>query len=372
MTKLLVSRVPHAGMPPLDQSGKQLSFFEFWPAKLFYFPVFFYVLYLMIRYRSITLPSLANPSFPAGGFCGESKSHILALLVDHARDHVADFVTLTRCSHESVTHAVERAQALLAQSGMGLPVVAKPDLGCRGAGVRLVRDADDLVDYITQFPVDEKMVLQRYVDYEGEAGVFYIRDPETDTSRIFSLTLKYFPYVTGDGMSTLRQLVLADPRAGRVPHLYLKRLEGHLDWVPPAGLTVRIAFSGSHSKGAIFRDGTAMVTQELHDKIDDIARKIPGFYFGRFDIRFESFSLFQKGKNFTIVELNGAGAEATHVWDRNITLWTAWKTLMAQYKWTFVIGDYNRRMGYKPIKIVDFYTMYAREKNLISQYPVTQ
>lgn len=71
--------------------------------------------------------------------------------------------------------------------------------------------------------------------YEAEAGVFYVREPGGEGGRIVSLTLKYFPYVHGDGRSTLRELILADPRAGRVPHLYLPRHAARLDQVPEAG-----------------------------------------------------------------------------------------------------------------------------------------
>ena len=65
---------PHQGMPPFDQSGAPLSFFEFWPMWAFYPPVFLYALWLMLRYRGILLPTVANPSFPGGGFFGESKA----------------------------------------------------------------------------------------------------------------------------------------------------------------------------------------------------------------------------------------------------------------------------------------------------------
>ena len=77
---------PHAGMPPLDVGGAQLSFFEFWPMWAFYPPVLLYAMWLMLRFRSILLPTVANPSFPGGGFFGESKADILKLAVQHAPD----------------------------------------------------------------------------------------------------------------------------------------------------------------------------------------------------------------------------------------------------------------------------------------------
>ena len=44
------------------------------------------------------------------------------------------------------------------------------------------------------------------------------------------------------------------------------------------------------------------------------------------------------GRNFTIVEVNGAGAESTHIWDRRTPLLAAWRDLMRQYRWLFEIG----------------------------------
>ena len=141
---------PHGGMPPFEQDGPPLSFFEFWPMWAFYPPVMAYAAWLMLRHRGVLLPTVANPSFPGGGFYGESKAAILAMAVRHVPEWVAPFVAITR--PEAATPVAgpapgaddagaECADALAAldRAGLALPVVAKPDLGCRGAGVRLVR-----------------------------------------------------------------------------------------------------------------------------------------------------------------------------------------------------------------------------------------
>ena len=49
--------------------------------------------------------------------------------------------------------------------------------------------------------------------------------------------------------------------------------------------------------------------------IDEICRQIPDFYFGRLDIRYESRELLEQGKSFSIMEVNGAGSEPTHIYD---------------------------------------------------------
>jgi carbamoylphosphate synthase large subunit len=127
----------------------------------------------------------------------------------------APFIRLDRVGTLASDSRAERDAALTAMAcaGLSLPVVAKPDLGCRGVGVKLVRTAEDLQAYLDSFPRGAAYLLQRLVPHEGEAGVFYVRRPGQTRGRIVSITLKYFPHVIGDGKRTLRELILADPRA---------------------------------------------------------------------------------------------------------------------------------------------------------------
>lgn len=361
----------HPGMPPLDESGPPLSFFEFWPMWAFYPPVMAYAAWLMIRHRGVLLPTVANPSFPGGGFYGESKAEILTLAMRHTPEWTAPFVRLERVEGEAIDRAMAGALGALREAGLALPVVAKPDLGCRGAGVKLVRTMADLRAYLECFPAGAAFLLQRLVPFQGEAGVFYCRRPGQAKGRIVSITLKYFPHVVGDGRSTLRALILADPRAGRLSHLYLRRHVERLDEVVPAGQAVRLAFAGSHSRGAIFRNGTSWVTAEMEARFDAIAQALPEFHFGRFDIRFERFDEVLQGRGFTIVEANGAGAESTHIWDRSTGLLQAWRDLMRQYRWLFEIGAANRARGHRTMRWTDFLRAYRREKALTPRYPAT-
>ncbi len=359
-------------MPPLEEGGPPTSFFEFWPMWAFYPPILLYAGWQMLRYRGILLPTVANPSFPGGGFFGESKADILALAMKHVPEWVAPFIRIERPAVPvGVEQERDAALAALAAAGLELPVVAKPDLGCRGAGVKLVRTPDDLRNYLAAFPSGAALLLQRLVPFEGEAGIFYCRRPGQQRGRIVSITLKYFPYVIGDGRRTLRELIVADSRAGRLTHLYFKRHTERLDSVPPAGEAIRLAFAGSHSRGAIFRNGTHLVTPDMEARFDDIAQRLPEFHFGRFDVRFEAFSEVQAGRGFTIVEVNGAGAESTHIWDRRTGLIEAWRDLMRQYHWLFEIGAANRARGFLPMSLAEFMRGYRREKFLTPRYPAT-
>lgn len=356
-------------MPPLADAPP-LSRFEFWPAWLFYAPVWAWIGWLVIRHRSLRAPLLANPLFPAGGLVGESKSQVLDLVGGPARAFVAPYLTFTRSTASAAADAQTAIEAVR-RAGLDLPLVAKPDLGCRGAGVQPIRAWADLEAYLAAFPRGERLLLQAMADVEGEAGVFYVRSPGSRHGRILSLTLKYFPHVTGNGVSTLRQLILADPRAGQLAHLYLPRHAARLDRIVRPGERVRLAFAGSHSRGAIFRNGNHLITEAMTARFDAIAQAIPEFRFGRFDVRFARFDSFAAGEDFTIVEVNGAGAEATHIWDSRMRLRDAYGSLFRQFGLLWRIGADNRRRGFRPEGYRAFIARWLRERRLVPDYPPT-
>ena len=360
-----------ANLPPLDISQKPLSFFEFWPNYIFYAPVFFYVLYLMVRFRGLTLPTASNPHFSGGGFYGESKSEILNYTKQYLGDLIPRFISVRRMD-EPASDAAAGIQKTLRENAIDFPIVAKPDKGCRGAGVQPVYNYQQLADYIARFPVGGDIIFQSLIQAEGEIGVFYVRMPGAKSGRILSLTLKYFPYVIGDGRSTLRQLIAADPRAGRLQRIYLPRFAGRLDDVPKFGERIRLAFAGNHSKGTIFRNGAEFITPAMEKMLDELSQKIPEFYFGRYDLRFDDFEKIRRGEPaFNIIEINGGGAEVTHIWDSRMRLFDAWRDVMQQYRLLWEIGAINRRRNFRPMSVLDFWRSYRREKKFTRSYPPT-
>jgi hypothetical protein len=367
----IVAGVP--GMPSIDVDQAPLSFFEFWPPRLFYIPIALTWVALSLRYLSPTLPTVANPLFPDGGFVGEPKSRILDLVSPEGKGWFARHVAFQR-DPEGGLVAVETARALetMAAADLYLPVVAKPDLGCRGVGVRLITNELKLNHYIEHFPTGQTIVFQEYIPHEPEAGIFYIRRPGEAKGFIFSITLKYFPRVIGDGFSTLRELIEKDPRAGKIAHVYLPRHADRLDHVLRKGELFRLNFAGSHSRGTIFRNGNAYITPQMEEAIDRVAKTIPEFYFGRFDVRFPRFDKFQKGEDFKIVEINGASGEATSIWDSKTSLWEAYRTLIRQFCLLFEIGDRNRARGYRPIGLWWLFRLYRLEAKLTQRYPPTE
>ncbi len=342
-------------------ADRVLSPFEFWPGWLFYAPVVAQWIYFGLRFGDMSLPTAANPLIDTGGLCGESKSEILTLAGPEAREWIAPWFTFDA----GIEDPVPMAEA----SGFGWPMVLKPDIGCNGTGVKLIPDAARLATAVTEYPHGVKLLVQKYVPEPGEAGLFYIRYPHEATGRVTSLTLKYAPSVTGDGRATLEALVLADKRAGRVPHLYLSRLGARRTHVPAAGEVVPLVFTGNHCKGSVFVNGADAITPALTRRVDEIARNIPGFHFGRIDVRYASEAALRLGQGFTIIEVNGAGSEATHIWDARCSLREAYATQFSHYRAAWMIGRANRAAGYKTSGLPTMYRKWRLQRRLLASYP---
>ncbi|WP_299732052.1 ATP-grasp domain-containing protein [uncultured Endozoicomonas sp.] len=360
----------HPGMPKLEPVKKTISFFEFWPGYLFYIPVAIQWLWLAIRYRGVGLPLIANPSIPLSGMVGESKADIFSQATGEAKEKIANWVLLE--NWQNAKEGAERASDLILENGLDYPLVAKPDIGCRGAGVQLIRSQDELRAYIASFPKNGRIVFQQLVPYEAEAGVFYIRYPGEKKGRIISITLKYSPYVIGNGKQTLEELIENDPRAGQLKHLYLPRHADRLQDVLPAGQPFRLAFTGSHSRGCIFRDGRQYISSEMTQSFDSVCDGLTEFHYGRFDIRFKDIESLMKGKDYFILEVNGASSEAAHIWDCRGSLTEAFRTLFFQYRTLFKLGAINRKRGFSAQPLRQLVQSWWREKALVKRYPSTE
>ena len=176
---------------------------------LAYVPFFGYLVYLMVRHRSITLFTAANPGIASGGVAGESKSRSLVLL-RRVEGAVAEFFVVAR--RPDVRKMADEAALRMARMQLAFPVVVKPDVGERGNGVAIVRSREEMLRYFRI--AAGSVIVQRLV--EGiECGIFYIRHPDQSQGRIVSIAQTCFPQVHGDGRQTLDELLLREIGAVR-------------------------------------------------------------------------------------------------------------------------------------------------------------
>ena len=311
---------------------------EFWPMWLFYPPVAIYYGWLSLKHRSALLPTAANPGIFSGGVVGESKIATLKDLSATSPEFTAEAVLLMGNNFAERLASLDKAVAQF-----DFPLILKPDLGQRGVGIKLIRTHEQAENYLRQ--TTAPLIAQSYAPGPLEAGIFYYRFPGEPSGKIFAITEKVFPEVTGDGQSTIAELVLKDPRARFMAAKYLARFGDRQNNIPAVGETVPLVAAGNHAQGCIFRDGARWNSTALEKRIDEISKKLNGFFIGRYDIRFASENDLRAGKNFQIIELNGAAAEATSIYDSRNSLWTAYRTLFRQWDLIFAIGAENRLRG---------------------------
>lgn len=333
----------HRGRRLFISKWRRLTRWEFWPQWAFYPPVVAYIVYMMAKYRSLTLFTAANPSILAGGVVGESKYDILQGLAG-ASASVARFALISGALPSP--EKARQAEQFMAGNALGFPVVLKPNHGQRGSGVVIVRSVAALHERLEESRADT--IVQEYVAGE-EFGVFYYRRPSEPNGHIFSITRKVFPSVVGDGRRTLERLILDDDRAVCVAALYCERHKDELETVLPNGIDFPLTELGSHCRGALFLDGSGLLTPALTERFDAIAKCFEGFFFGRFDVRATGGKdQFRAGEGFKILELNGVTSEATHIYHPGTPLVQAYGVLMEQWRIAFEIGAENRMRGVVP------------------------
>ncbi|HEY5894229.1 MAG TPA: VTT domain-containing protein [Chthoniobacterales bacterium] len=338
---------------------------EFWPAWLFYLPIGLNYLRLSFKYRSVNLPTSANPGMFTGGMIGESKYATLQALRETQPDWIAPGFLI------EVGTVAKRMAALregMQSARLELPVILKPDVAQRGSGFKVIRNLTAAENYLSEVPVPA--VVQKYIPGPYEVGLFYYRFPSETTGRIFAITEKIFPTIVGDGQRTIEELIRADARAAMIAETYLQRFSVRCQEVLPAGQSLRLVEAGNHAQGCIFRDGMHLWSEQLEARIDEISQSIPGFYIGRYDVRFESLEALQQGRRFTILELNGAASEATSAYDATKSLGAAYRLLFRQWELVFAIAAENRSRGHAGDSLAMIFSEWRRYQKSSLCHPI--
>jgi hypothetical protein len=321
--------------------------------------------WLSLRHGSFALPAAANPAITAGGMVGEGKAEYFRIMGAHALSYTADFANFENCE----VHALQAAEEAMHEAGLEYPLIVKPDIGWCGFGVRLVRDRAELRLYLAHYPVRENIILQRFIAFEGEAGLYYIRHPGEERGKLVGILLRSFPRVVGDGIRSVAALIAAHPRVRRLGQDGLSEPCCNPSYIPRPAEIVRVSITGSTRVGGLYNDASCLITQELDAAIDAIAKDMTSLHVARFDIRYESLGALRSGRAFKIIEVNGAGSEAVHAWDPKYSLFEAYKIVFEKQRVVFAIGAAMRQRGYKPPSIFALGKLHFRQANLIKRYP---
>ena len=325
---------------------------EYWSFSAVYFCIYPVWFFLCLRARSFFFFAASNPGIKNGGFIAESKKDIIAIIPPAWHPKTVFF---------NLPVQPGTIMQQLQEAGLQFPLIGKPNVGGRGRGVKTLHTGADVLAYASKAIMD--FHIQEYVCYPFEAGIFYYRYPGKDTGTISGIVRKEFLTVTGDGVHTMRYLLQQDRRA----IMYLAALEetlgDGLDVVLPAGEKKIVSPYGNHARGSKFLDDSHLIDATLTRTIDEVCRQIPGFYYGRLDVRYASWDDLKQGKNFVIIEVNGAGSEPTHMYDPRHSLFFAWKEIVRHWIILWRISRMNHRLGHPYLTFREGINMFREAKD---------
>ena len=232
--------------------------------------------------------------------------------------------------------------AEIERKDFAFPLIAKPDIGMKGLSVKKLHSEEELFEYAIQSRVD--FLVQEFISFDNEVGIFYYRFPNEERGHISGIVRKEFLTVQGDGHSTMTELLKKDKRFILQLSALKETYGSELKRILQKGEERILVPYGNHARGAKFIDASDLIDAELTKTIDAICRRVKGFYFGRLDIRFNSWNELRSGKNFSIIEVNGAGSEPTHMYDSGHSIFFAWKEILRHWNILWRISTINHRV----------------------------
>lgn len=245
------------------------------------------------------------------------------------------------------------------------PCIAKPDIGMKGMAVEIIKNSKELEAYSKKIAID--FLLQELVTLPNELGIFYYRKPDESKGYISGIVKKEFLTITGDGKSSMLELIYKEPRYSLQLPVLQNKYGSYLNSVLKKGEEITLVPFGNHARGAKFIDVTKWADEELQQSIDYFCKQIPGFYYGRMDIRYNTLDELKQGKNFSIIELNGAGSEPTHIYDPQHSIFFAWKEILRHYRLLFIISEINNKAGFQHMRFSEGLRMIKENGKIVKQ-----
>lgn len=328
---------------------------EYWSATTIYFFLYPVWVFLSLRARSFFFFAASNPSIKNGGFLCESKKDIITIIPPQYHPPTV-FFSIPANGH-IVLQELKRA-------GLQFPLIGKPNVGGKGRGVKVLCNEQDVINYTHHAYLD--FHIQEFVPWKNEVGIFYVRYPGSTKGMITGIVQKEFLSVIGDGKHSIRALLQKNKRALMYLHS-LENIHGNdLNKVLPKGEKMVVSPYGNHARGSKFVDVSYLADEALTSIIDNLCKQIPDFYFGRLDIRYDTWEALKQGKNLAIIEVNGAGAEPTHIYDPGRSIFFAWKEIVRHWIILNRISRMNHKKGHRYLSFKEGLAM-LKENRLWSQ-----
>jgi len=334
----------------------KLLHWEFWSMKFIYYPIFPVWLYYSFRAKSFFFFNAANPSIKNGGMFMESKKEIYDLIPSQYIPK-----TLLVEKDTDLNSVVSKASRL----GIHFPMIVKPDIGLKSFAVERLKNKLELQLYIDK--IFGNFLIQELIEFPNEIGIFYVRLPYEKKGKITGIVSKEFLSVTGNGIHSILQLINQSPRSSFQLVLLKRKFGDLLNTILAKGEKFILVPYGSHTRGSKFTDVSHELNEKLSNTINSICTQIPGFYFGRLDILYSSFEELENRKNFSIIEINGAGSEPTHIYDPKHSLFFAWNEIIRHWKYLYQVSTINNKKGYHYLSFRDGREMLRANSQLEAQ-----
>lgn len=313
---------------------EKINNWELWPFKLRYLGISPVWLWYCLKARSFWFFTPSNPTLTFGGFEGESKKEMYRQLPPHLYPKTIYIAPGTPFTI---------VKSCLQENDLTYPFVVKPDVGMSGILVRRINSEAQLEQYHRQMPVE--YIIQAITEYPIEYSVFYYRYPNSNKGVITGFLQKTPLYVTGDGESNLLELILLHPKAKHRLVEMQQKHQSSLYEVLPKGDTYYLSYAANLNRGASFINLHQEIDERLHRVFDELNLYSKTFYYGRYDLKANSVEELKQGKNFSILEFNGSGAEPNHVYNSGYTLRQAHKEIVRHWKVLYEIAKCNHNNG---------------------------
>lgn len=335
---------------PIWYKIKKKWMWEFAPTWVVYFPFPFLWLYWAWKAKNWAFFTAANPGIYMGGLFAESKYQIL-------KNFPLQYIPKTVFFED--THAVTTDSILQAMQATGIdfPIILKPDNGERGRGVAKIFSSAEIETYLAKYRFP--LILQSFAAEKEEYGIMYCRYPGEKKGKITSIVVKGFLEVTGDGTSSLHSLITANERCMYHYDTLYTLYAAEWEAIVPKGEVKNLVSIGNHARGTTFLNGNHLISDALAQRFDLLADAYPGFYIGRFDIKADSIEAIIDGK-FSIMELNGAGAEPGHIYAPRHSIWASYTALIQQWFTLNHIACINFANGAPKFSVREVWAIYRK------------
>jgi hypothetical protein len=312
----------------------RITHWETWPYLVKYIPIAPVWLWYCMRARSLWFFTPSNPTITFGGFEGEPKEEIYCQLPPGSYPYSI---------YISPSVPFAEVEKLVSLHNFEYPFAVKPDVGMMGFMFRKIYSIDKLKEYHQKMPVN--YIVQNLISYPLEVSVFYYRFPDEQKGTITGFLKKEFLELTGDGRSTILELMLGYERVRfRLEEMKGKHRE-KLGNILSEGEKYSLSYALNLSRGGRLVSLAQEIDERLVKVFDDLCRYTKHFYYGRYDIKCTSVEDLKEGKNYSILEYNGSGAEPHHAYGNGNTLLQAYKIFLHHWSILYRISKYNHSNG---------------------------